>query len=239
MSTLNSHSDAIRSMLFKGEKIPESSVIDAGLDVELLRSLVSGLKSRMDYLRGYKSLDSFYENNKQAPGGRYQPFSTWLAESGLSGQYPQCLQLFRVTMQGTPCFQWFPLISSEKGRYEGEYDEQYHDYVQRYATQRVFLTRKGEWIVWASWPVSDFRVAEDLDSALQALRELTPQAVVSVKAACMKPGSLGWSEVSSPSLHMARQLMGIFRTSITEKTRQVEDDAILLERLRKPFDRFA
>lgn len=225
MSTLNSQTELLHSLVFAGEKPPAKLLVEAGLDIELLTQTVGALKPNMDYLRGYKPLTSFYQRTYVA--GKYPPFEAWIDEFADAKRFPHCIQLLDTTFIGGGSWDWFPLIPSEKLRYPGEYNTLYREDHQRWGGLRVFLTRKGKWIVWTSLPVSVFRVVADAEAAVETIKELTP------------PDVRLRLRHYSPALEMTEKLIDFFGESIQDKSNDVSSEVDLLAEISKPLERFA
>jgi hypothetical protein len=214
MSTLNSRDETelellrafLRAFVFQGTLPSIELIIKTGIDRELLVTCVDELRPLMDYLRGYKSLDSWFTQTSLVP------YRTWLEEAGLADQYPHCISVLDAGMKSDFGENWLPLHPSEQGRYPGE--------EKRFARVKVWLTRKGEWIVWANHPTSDFRFVQSAEAALETIEALTPASI----SLCDLRGTL-----RSPALCMFADLRDLLRVSIEQKGQAVQRDKDALE----------
>ena len=161
MSMLNSRDLLNRLLLCPDAPIPGYLLGDTGLDIQVLEGFVEGLAPFMDYLHGYQPLDNWFTE------AGYSLYPIWFDESHLCNKYPYCALLLDAVMRDrNGCEGWRDLPATEQGRYAGE--------TQRYSKLRVFLTRKREWIVWASYPNSVFHFASNVADAAQLMHDLTP-----------------------------------------------------------------
>ena len=236
MSTLNSLTGDIHGIVFNNKKPSVETIIELGFDVEILENMITSLKPSMDYMRGYKSLTELFEV-KDRTTYRFIPFAAWLEEFGEAKKYPHCIEIFHATMWGGGHSDWFPLIPSEVGKYKGEHQPRYTESAQRWAGQKVFLTRKGRWIIWTSYPTSVFRVVDTPRAALDMLAGLTPTGIT-MRNWTTGGAGISQGKIISPALFMAGTLSEFFRTSIADKAKDVADETTLLEVIAKPFNTF-
>lgn len=253
MSTLISHDEddykaLVRHLTHSDKGISYATTVAAGLDTELLQETVDALKPYMDNLRGYKTLDWWFTEDADTirrDWPRLNLFPTWFEESGLKGRFSQVLFVLNAKLH-IDGKSWGgdlgPLIPSEKNRYEGEYNSRYYENAQRITRLRVFMTRKGKWIIWVSWPVSVFRIADDLDGCLRALDELMP--VGATLTAIAQPGAShnalyrfldGHADSShySVALGIRLSLIELFRSSIELKRAGIKTEESALGDLDK------
>jgi len=169
----------------------------------------------MDYLRGYRPLDSWFTQTVHIPYG------TWLEEADLAGRYAQCIYLLCAGMQRGTGDNWLPLTAPEQERYPREN--------KRFAELRAFLTRKGEWVVWANYPESKFCIVESVEDAMDAIKDLTPAGI----RLCDGRGLL-----QSPALRMLTELRNLVRESIEQKRRDILRDEKLVDGLNASLKRF-
>ena len=232
MSTLNSQSDLLRSIVFEDKKPSRALLVEAGIDIELLEDVVAQLKPNMDYMRGYRPIESWFTQAGDGifsrSGTHYLPYPAWLEESGLAGEHPHCISVFEATMRGDVGSDWLPLIPTERDRYEGERHACGPNTYLRYARLRVLLTRKGKWIVWANYPTSVFRIAADPASALALIQELTPSDL-----------RLSTGFYSSPAFEILSRLLTFFRESIEAKQKDVTSEEQQLGKINKTLHRFS
>jgi hypothetical protein len=235
MSSLTSLTRTIHAVVFEEKKPSKDVIVDLGFDIEILENIVTQLKPAMDYMRGYRSLQDLFDDEFLRKAGRLVPYKMWLEEFGEVEKHTQCVELFGARMWGNGNNEWFPLIPSEQGKYEREHQPYYSTNAQRWAGQKVFLTRKGKWIIWASYPASVFRVVDTPRAALDMLQGLTPTGVV-MHSRSVWPS---FGAVTSPALQMAGVLTNFFRESIAEKEKNVEAEKDLLKETTAPFDTFS
>jgi hypothetical protein len=205
MSPLSSR-ELLRAFVIDGALPTIDTIIQEELDVELLEALVSKLKPNMDYLRGYKSLDSWFTQTALIPN------RTWLEEAGLTDRYLYCINVLDTGMKDHNGENWLPLAPSEEGRYPGE--------EKRYARLGAWLTRKSEWIVWTNHPTSTFRVVGSVKAAIGTVKELTPEGVILTDARGM---------LLSPALCAFAELQEFLRASIARKRQAVLQDKDVLK----------
>jgi hypothetical protein len=216
MSDQDSRTSHLRNYFFDGVPLPGSLLAEDGLDVELLARFVRQLRPSMDHLRGYRPLDSWFTATTHVP------YDTWLNEAGLADQYAHCIPLLRVMMQKKGARDnWIALTVPGQGDGHGE--------AKRFAELRVYLTREGEWIVWASYPASDFRVVETAEQAVAAITELTPDDISLSDAHGL---------LRSPALRMLVELRNFVRESTGQWRQAVQRDEWVVDGINTVLKRF-
>src|SRR6185312_11694456 len=130
------------------------------------------INRHLDYMRDFTPLASWFITTEEPSAPDGAPLEQWFVEEKLTGKYQSVICVADMQIDGG----MGPLIPSEKYRYKNEYQpRQRHDGAQRIMWLRVFLTRKKEWIIWVSWPMSVFRYADNMDDMLAAVEELRPE----------------------------------------------------------------
>lgn len=228
MSTLNSPEDALRALVLHDTKPGLSTLIDNGLDIDILEKMWGIIKPHMDYLRGYKSLVAFFEKQdslRMAPLD-LEPMDKWVEEWAWASAHTQVLMIANVRIQpnipsgnGTYFSKpFFDLEDSEVGRYEVEWRRRY-----RVGRIRTFLNRKGLWTVWLNVPTSTFEVFGKPREACEYIRSLH-QDGWSYGAADTRLSYL----VPSVPIEMSRQLVRLHEQSIEAKREllQKETDSL-------------
>jgi hypothetical protein len=240
MSTLDA--DTVKYFIHQGITLPEKDIAAVdGLPMELLEETLREFHHHRDTLRGYCALDKWFLSfPPTAPKKRgvyhppWHPYYPMFKESELEGVYTHVLLVADLWMYplsgGGP---WFPLIDEEKDCYPGEYDPNKLDNSQRHGRLRVYLTRKQKWIVWASWPSSQFLESIDTQHALEAIDELTPEGVTLQESHAVEGSNLQEKiPVVSPALSITRGILISFEESFKLKRRDAEAEEATYRRIK-------
>ncbi len=230
MSTLYRTSSMLHSMVLDGRKPTVKDIAaEKGLPEEILKRTLEDINRHLDYMRGFKPLAQWFDHSVQTSSAPYYgaPLEEWFVEAELAGKYPHCICVADMTMGDGMNV----IIPSEKGRYKKEYRHGYREDAQRVAWLRVFLTRKMEWIIWASWPTSVFRFASDMESMLEAVEELRPERM---PLRCYgRAGHLTDTDVQSVPILVTAELELHLMRSFTEKREDAEREEATLAKIRK------
>lgn len=177
-------------------------IIMTGIDKELLQKCVNTLRPLLDTLEGYEPLDRWFTSTDPT----YTSHRTWLEEAGMQERYPRCLSILDTFMQD----------ENESSLLPPHPQGQEHFPERRYAQLKVWLTHEGEWICWANQPASTFRIVENVEAALEAIEQLTPEG-----ASLIDPqGTL-----RSPALCMFGMLRSILAKSAVLKAQGAHAEA--------------
>lgn len=195
-------------------------VIKTGADVGLLKNVAGRFARRWlndPTIDEFKPLKDSFKDDPSSDR-RPQPMRTWLSATGLPGSV--------VTRDAILLGTWYPefpgghdswLITNTTQR--EKYGSQFTHILPR---MRVFWTRpSGEWVVWVNYPDSRAIVAKDVDSLLDAIRNLTPNGA-QLSADCMRGVPL-----DSPSLDIAKSILYLInrsRTKIDERYKSMVQD---------------
>lgn len=195
-------------------------VIKTGADVGLLKNVAGRFARRWLNDPTIDEFSPLKDSFKDDPSSdrRPQPMRTWLSATGLPGSV--------VTRDAILLGAWYPefpghhdwwLVTNTTQR--EKYGSQFTHILPR---MRVFWTRpSGEWVVWVNYPDSRAIVAKDVDSLLDAIRNLTPEGAR--LCAGIRPRAL----LDSPSLAIAESIMYVMNRSwakIDERYRSMAYD---------------
>lgn len=233
MSTLNRTSSMLDSMIFEGRKpTAEDIAAERGLPEKILKQTLEDINRHLDYMRGFKPLASWFDDRAERLTIGI-PLVEWYEESGLAEKNLHCICVASIKVGSGSA----PLIPSEQGRYKRERCSNLRDGTQRVTWLRVFLTRKLDWIVWMSWPVSVFRLADSMNSMLALVEELRP---AEMPLFCYdQAGRITDTEVHSVPILVTAELQLHLERSLIEKRKEADREEATLAIIKRRTDVYA
>jgi hypothetical protein len=238
MSTLDAAT--VKTLLSRGVPIPEDIIASIdGMPRQHLHDAMAYHHRLKDTLRGYKPLDTWFMSHTPEPGthpntgrGPWQPWNQMFEESGLAGKYTHVLLVADIWMYGGRNGGFvFPLTPPEKDRYGGK---NLSAPGFRQGRMRVYLSRKHEFIVWASWPECVFRERLGIDTVVSAVHELTSKGVQLRERHAKSLNKMDEQlEVTHPALTICRGIIRAIEASAKAKREDSELEEETAKSLKK------
>lgn len=220
MSGIYQPVDIVRLLESECGSLVRKVIIKTGADVGLLKNVAGRFARRWLSDPTIDEFSPLKDSFKDDPSSdrRPQPMRTWLSATALPGSV--------VTRDAILLGAWYPEFPGQHDWWRVTNTTQREKYGSQFThilpRMRVFWTRpSGEWVVWVNCPDSRAIVAKDVDSLLDAIRNLTPEGAR--LCADIMPRAL----LDSPSLDIAKSILYLInrhRGKIDERYKSMVQD---------------
>lgn len=172
-------SDILQAIALRGQTPGRKDVVDNGLDALLLETIIDELNAGRHYLLGWEPIDRWFRMPVRSSHRQHLlPYGPMLDEERVFNRHfdhPHTRLITEVGFRYKDRQGYMPISDTERGRYTFKHGESI-ELLYRICRLRVLYTKKGQWIVWVSWPESTFRTFDSVADMLQGIRDMTPDS---------------------------------------------------------------